>query len=268
MQRGWSTKTLRVNARWLDKAWTPCSHDIPLDTCKDPFYGAVISLLIPRMKRSPIRAAFTLIELLVVVAIIAILAGIALTAFGAAMEKAHAVKCLANLKNIGQGLSLYLNDNDDDFFSKVGGTGKPWPETLKDKYGVTYKVMRSPFDKVSGQRPDVESGTNVPVSYGLNNDCYDTNTGKWTSTSDLIVAAPALDPGAVIKFSGKASQNVTINKPSGGGSAKEGTHGNRSRINALFGDGRVETLLYKDYSQTTSEDGQRRWNPLYQKITN
>jgi prepilin-type N-terminal cleavage/methylation domain-containing protein len=64
--------------------------------------------------------AFTLIELLVVVAIIAILAGIALTAYGAAMEKAHAVKCLANLKNIGQGVSLYLNDNDDDFFSKVG----------------------------------------------------------------------------------------------------------------------------------------------------
>ena len=217
------------------------------------------------MKRSPIRAAFTLIELLVVVAIIAILAGIALTAYGAAMERAHAVKCLANLKNIGQGLSLYLNDNDDDFFSKVGGTGKSWPETLRDKYNVTYKVMRSPFDKATGQRPDTETGSSVPVSYGLNDDCYDTNTGKWNSTSELIVGAPAMESGTVLKFSGKSSQNVTINKPSGGGSNKEGTHSNR--INALFGDGHVDTLLYKDFAQTANEEGKRRWDPLYQKLT-
>jgi prepilin-type N-terminal cleavage/methylation domain-containing protein/prepilin-type processing-associated H-X9-DG protein len=219
------------------------------------------------MKRSPVRAAFTLIELLVVVAIIAILAGIALTAYGAAMEKAHAVKCLSNLKNIGQGLTLYLNDNDDDFFSKVGGTQKPWPETLKDKYSVTYKVMRSPFDKTTSQRPDTESGPNVAVSYGMNNDCYDTNTGKWTSTSDLIVAAPAIEKGAVLKFNGKANQNVTNMKPAGAGATKEGTHGNRTRINALFGDGRVETLLYKDYAQAATEEGQRRWNPIYEKAT-
>jgi prepilin-type N-terminal cleavage/methylation domain-containing protein/prepilin-type processing-associated H-X9-DG protein len=220
------------------------------------------------MKRSPIRAAFTLIELLVVVAIIAILAGIALTAYGAAMEKAHAVKCLANLKNIGQGISLYLNDNDDDFFSKLGGTGKSWPEVLKDKYSISYKAMRSPFDKVSGQRPDTESGSNVPVSYGFNTDCYDTNTSKWTSATELIVGAPAMEPGTAIKFNGKSSQNVTLQKPAGGGSAKLGTHGNRNRINALYGDGRVETLLYKEYSTTVNEEGQRRWNPLYEKATN
>jgi prepilin-type N-terminal cleavage/methylation domain-containing protein/prepilin-type processing-associated H-X9-DG protein len=220
------------------------------------------------MKRSPIRAAFTLVELLVVIAIIAILAAISLVAYGAAMEKAHSVKCLANLKNIGQGISLYLNDNDDDFFSKVGGTGKSWPESLKSKYNITYKVMRSPFDKVSGQRPDTESGANVPVSYGLNDDCYDTNVGKWTSASELIVAAPAIDPGGELKFSGKATQNVTIKKPSGGANNKQGTHNNRNRINALFGDGRVETLLYKDYAQTTNEEGQRRWNPVFEKATN
>jgi prepilin-type processing-associated H-X9-DG protein len=138
---------------------------------------------------------------------------------------------------------------------------------LKDKYNISYKVMRSPFDKVTGQRPDVESGANVPVSYGFNNDCYDTNTSKWTSSSELIIGAPAVEPGTVLQFSGKASQNVTVNKPSGGGGKKEGTHGNRNRINVLFGDGRVETLLYKDYATTSNEEGLRRWNPLYEKAT-
>ncbi|HET6406527.1 MAG TPA: prepilin-type N-terminal cleavage/methylation domain-containing protein [Chthoniobacteraceae bacterium] len=216
------------------------------------------------MKRSPIRAAFTLIELLVVIAIIALLAGIALTAYGSAMEKAHSVKCLANLKNIGQGVALYLQDNDDDFFSK-SGSNKTWPQTLKDKYNISYKAMRSPFDKITGSRPDVESGQNVPISYGLNDDCYDTNTGKWTSTSELIIGAPALDSGTALKFSGRATENVTLRKPSGGGASKQGTHGNRNRINALFGDGRVETMIFKDYATTANEEGQRRWNPLYDK---
>lgn len=218
------------------------------------------------MKRSSHRSAFTLIELLVVIAIIGILAAIALVAFGAAMEKANATKCLANLRNVGQGITLYLNDNDDDFFSKTG-SGKPWPETLHDKYSMPWKVFRSPFDKVSAARPDKESGTNSVVSYGLNSQCFDTNTGKWNSPSNLITGAPALDSGNEVKFSGRSTTNVEITRP-GSGTSKNGTHGNRSRINALFGDGRVENLLYRDYAGGSGEEGQRRWNPLYENTTN
>ena len=104
----------------------------------------------------------------------------------------------------------------------------------------------------------------MPISYGINKNAFDINASKFTSPSELIIAAPAMEPSAELKFTGVSSQNVELDTPSGS-AKKYGTHQNRSLINALYADSHVSSLLYNDFAQSSGEAGRRRWYPDSEK---
>ena len=67
------------------------------------------------------RRAFTLIELLVVIAIIAILAALLLPALSAAKQRAWMARCQSNLNQIGLGMNMYADENNE-FYPESGAT--------------------------------------------------------------------------------------------------------------------------------------------------
>jgi len=131
------------------------------------------------------RRAFTLIELLVVIAIIAILAAILFPVFAKAREKARQSSCSSNLKQLGTGWVMYVQDYDERCMAVCYGVGNScWDRrdlaqngACLQPYIKNLQVYMCPsFSKPTGWDASASSyntnreigwsnnGTNVPAS--------------------------------------------------------------------------------------------------------
>lgn len=108
---------------------------------------------------------FTLIELLVVIAIISILAAILFPVFARARENARRASCMSNLKQLGLGVMMYVQDYDEKYpRSLTLTTETPQPGGYTWSTGVWFwQQMLYPYTK-SFEVIDCPSAPVVPFN--------------------------------------------------------------------------------------------------------
>ncbi|MBI5832880.1 MAG: DUF1559 domain-containing protein [Armatimonadetes bacterium] len=137
-------------------------------------------------------AAFTLIELLVVIAIIAILAAILFPVFAKAREKARAISCLSQGKQLGAALAMYVTDYEAYPFMSAPSSApvRPkWPDYIYP-YVRNVQAYRCPTAPADMAKRFVVDPTATFGGLGYNYQYLGNSRFPWTAV-DAQIQVPA-----------------------------------------------------------------------------
>lgn len=196
-----------------------------------------------QMRSYPYRTRrFTLIELLVVIAIIAILASMLLPALAKAKDKAKQTSCVGNLKQIGLGIGLYADDNNEWYpiaCLSEWGISTRWQKEIAQYLSLPSDLSPTATEYITGvfACPSATIESTIPYctsGYGWNYRYmgYDDNHGTYPSVSawvrqgqverpaeTIVVGCTCDDPtgwnSAYIKPPSEGSINVGVRHSNG-----------------------------------------------------
>jgi prepilin-type N-terminal cleavage/methylation domain-containing protein/prepilin-type processing-associated H-X9-DG protein len=136
------------------------------------------------------RSAFTLLEMLVVVAIIGILAVLLVPTLKSVMEKSRTVKCLSNIRSLGQATLTFAADHDQSLpvfqLSHSIGGSLFWYEEIRPYMGAASTELSTAPNTLSNLPnfycPSVDRKKGYPhTDYGANSYVF---TSKWPLLPD------------------------------------------------------------------------------------
>lgn len=166
---------------------------------------------------------FTLVEILTTLGIVAVVIAIAVPAYTTVRRNAHSAACLSNLRQIGTGLTLYLNEHEMVMPTMAAGRkdrSEPIPtiDNTLNVYLPDAKVFGCPADKEFWAK----TGTSYYWNSALNG--QQVNSLNFLTLVDTKSRIPLM-------------------------SDKEGWHPNKQKVNFLYADGHVS----KDFRLFTGE---------------